>query len=244
MPKAKDYLPRRQGDFNVWQDNFVTRIAAGAVAWLIANSKVLLLQGAQNAYVPLYNAIKVKQNRTTGQVDAHKVGLKVYKSYLRTFVKENVVGNTAIPHEDKKALGINPGRDGKGSRPAIKTAPNVVLKAKGGLVIEVECRVESDSSRPSMHEDADVIEFRIAVSSTPPGGNGVVPPAPGPGDTPPPANYLQATDVFTSKKARFSKTFDDPTLSGKYLYAFARYKNLSDEKKSGPWSEVAHVRIA
>jgi hypothetical protein len=244
MGKRKDYIPRRVGDFYVWQDNFVTRAAAGAMAWLIANAKILLLQAAQNAYVPLYNAAKVKQNRTTAQVDAHKVGLKTYKSFLRTFVKENVAGNTAIPHDDKKALGINPGRDGKGNRSAITTAPVISLKALGGLEIQVECRVESDSSRPSMHEGADVIELRAAISSTPPGGNSGAPPFPVPGDAPPPANYLQATDVSTSKKARFKKILDDPTVTGKYIYVFGRYKNLTDEKKSGPWSQVAHVRIA
>jgi len=244
MSKKKDYIPPKQKDYFDWQDNLVARVVLNATLWLIANSKVLALQAAQTAYLPFYNAIKIKQNRTTQQVDAHKVARKTYTTFLRTFVKENLVNNTSIPHDDKKGLGINPGKDGKGNRLAITTAPGIRLKALGGLEIQVECRVESDSSRPSMHEDADVIELRAAVSSTPPGGNTGTPPFPMPGDAPPPANYLQATDVSTSKKARFKKILDDPTVTGKYIYVFGRYKNLTDEKKSGPWSEMAHVRIA
>jgi hypothetical protein len=243
MSKKKDYIPTKHDKFFIWQGNLVTRVVAAAVAWLIAGSKVSALQAAQAIYEPLYNAIKVKQTRTTAQVDAHKVGRKNYVAFLRTFVKENLVGNTAIPHDDKKALGINAGREGKGHRAPIETAPNVVVESMGGLEILIECRVEADSSRPSMHPEADVIEFRTAVSSTPPGGTTIVNPVPGPGENPPPANYKEATDVFTSKKAKFKKILDEPTLVGKYLYIFARYVNQVDEKKTGPWSEVAHVRI-
>jgi hypothetical protein len=243
MPKGKDYMPDKQKDFIDWQDNLIKQVVLNAIAWLISNGKVSALQAAQAAYLPLYNVIKVKQNRTMKQVDAHQVGRKKYEKILRVFVKENLVGNTAIPHDSKVAMGINPGRNGAGHRSAIDIAPNVVLKALGGLQILVECRVETDTGRPRLHPEADVIEFRSSVSSIAPEGITTSQPNPPRGDNAPPANYKEAKDIQFSSKARFKIELPNPDWAGKYLYAFARYKNITDEAKNGKWSEVAHVRI-
>jgi hypothetical protein len=241
MAKKKDYIPRKQHDFNVWQENLVAKVVLNAALWLIASGKITALQAAQAIFTPLYTAWKVKTTRTQQQIDAYTIGAKTYKAFLRSFVKENLVANTAIPHDDKKMLGINPGREGKGFRKPIDSAPNVVMKALGSLEIGVECRVEADSSRPSMHPEADVIEFRTAISAIGPGGNiGGPPPVPG---QMPPTTWEQALTVSVSTKAKFTMALGNPDLSGMWLYVFARYKNNTDDKKSGKWSEVAHVKI-
>jgi hypothetical protein len=242
MATADDYIPAPDNEFKEFQGNIDDMVTDNEVAWGIPNAVVLELNGKRTAYDLQYTTANTPSTRTTGTIAAHRAGRVIHEKYIRAFVKAHLAGNTAITVEQRKNLGINMGDNIRSVRPKINVAPNVILKALGGQDVLVECRRPEDESRPSMHPDADVIEFRGAISSVPPGGTPAGTPFPIPGD-PPPASWKEALDVSVSTKARFTRVLGDPELAGKYMYIFARYKNNSDDRKSGPWSEVAHVRI-
>jgi hypothetical protein len=243
MAKRADFVPDEDGKFKEWQGNVDDEVTANEIPWSIDHAKVLELNGKRTAYDTVYDTAHKPATRNTGTVAAHRTGRDTHESYMRGFVKTYLINNGAITAEQRKNLKIGTGVVVRSKRPKIEVAPNVNLKALGPLEVLVECRKPEDESRPSMHPDADLIEFRSKICSVGPGGNGGGVPVPIPGDNNPPANYSQAPDVSTSTKARFTHIIDDPEASGLWLYMFARYKNTTDVSKSGPWSQVAHVRI-
>ncbi len=225
MGKKKDYIPKQNLKFYAFIQNLVDLVIANAVAWGILPAKVTELTDARDVYVPLFQAISNPKNRTSAQVDAHKTGRKVFQKYIRAFVKENLINNSLIPHDKKIEMGLNPGSGTHSARPAITTAPVVDLRALGGFRVQAVCRVLSDDNRPSIQQDADGVEFRYLITTASP-----------------PANYKAATETFFSTKARFI-TAIDPADVGKTIYLFARWKNNSDDKKSGPWCDMVLVVI-
>ena len=50
--------------------------------------------------------------------------------------------------------------------------------------------------------------------------------------------------LLMSSKVRITQILDAPELVGKYVYVFARWKNNSDDTKSGPWSLMAFAMIS
>ena len=109
-------------------------------------------------------------------------------------------------------------------RIAIETRPTVKAEMKGGALLKMEFRVEADSTRPSMHEDADVVELKYRIGGTEP-----ISPA-----------QTDNTDTFS--KARHSKQLDVAD-AGQWFYGFARWKNNTDDSKSGPWSVLIKIMI-
>lgn len=227
MSKGKDYIPAKNSLFNDFQQNMVTRVTANATTWGIASGKVTDLTAAQGIYQPLYNAINNPNTRTKAATTAHTAGRKVYEKYLRDFVKENLVFNSSIPIEGKEALRINPGVPHAGSRPAITTKPVLMLQALAGAFVKFTCRVEGDESRPSLHPDANGVEIKVSVGAPP---------------SDPPKIDTDFQYTLFSSKATFKKDAD-PTQIGKRVYAIARWKNNTDDAKSGPWCPVQNVML-
>lgn len=224
MSKSKDYIPASIAKFNEFQTNFVTKVVAGAVAWAIAAGKVTALQAAQAIYVALYNAIADPATKTKGAIHAHRVGMNTFIKYIRTFVNENIRGNAVITAQERIDMGLNPGDGTKTPRPDILTAPVAIITPMGNGVVHFECRVVGDDSRPSIQADADGLEFRFSQGEVPPAG-------------------LEETNhTFFSTKARFNKIAEQHEI-GKKNYFFARWKNTSDDTKSGPWCPMVTITI-
>ena len=112
-----------------------------------------------------------------------------------------------------------------GERPAIDVSPDLQVRAKGGLVVQIQVRSESDGSRPSILPEADGVEVRFKIGGTAP------------------ANYNEPPEVYFSGKARFKKLLE-AGAEGLTIYVFARWKNNADDDKSGPWCpmETAVIR--
>ncbi len=224
MATTRDYIPNRMGDFATWQANLVTKVAAAPASWGLPAPKVTELQAKQTAYLLLYNKITDPNTKTKGAVEQHADGRKTYEKYLRGFVKEFLVNNSAISIEEKISLGINPGTNAGSSRPAIDEEPLLQLRARGALQIVVQVRTETDSTRPSIHPLADGVEIRYTFGSTPPAG------------------VAECREVFFSTKARFKKTMS-ADVEGKSIYMYARWSNTTDDTKNSGWSQVESVVV-
>jgi len=122
------------------------------------------------------------------------------------------------------------------SRPAIDVKPDVILRAKEGMRMQVECRLEHDQTRPSKHKDCDVVEFRHWFN-TAPTSVGTDPTNPAPLAT---ATVVKI--IGESGRAKFIIQFAE-TDAGKILNLEARWKNSKENHKSGPWCEVVSARV-
>lgn len=130
----------------------------------------------------------------------------------------------AYTDTDKETLNI-PLRDTTLTpRPVIEVIPVVSIDSKAGARIDVRCRISTDASRASMHPDADAIEARYHIGTTPP------------------ANAAACTNMLTSGKALF--TIDAGTDNeGMKFYLFCRYINVLDKQKNGAYSAVTVVTV-
>jgi hypothetical protein len=225
MSSGKNYIPSALADFIPWQGNLVTKVGTNATEWNISTAKVTALTDAQGVYLPLYEKVANPATKTKGAVKAQEDGRKEYEKFIRAFVKENLINNSAITAEQKINMGLNPGNSSHSARPKITTAPFVLLSSLGNLQIKLTFRTEDDESRPSIQPDSDGVEMRVLIASEPP------------------KNSSELKDVLFSTKARFTHILNDPTFAGQTLYVVARWKNNSDPAKSGPWSGIASVLI-
>ena len=199
MASIKDYIPATILGFHNWQINLVGRVVLNAATWNIDPLEVTDLQAQQGIYTPLYTAATTEATKTKGAIYGLKQQTKLYKKYIRNFVKTHLAFNPAVTGQQKIDLKINPGGNAPSPRPHILTAPNVVIKSKGNLLVVIECRVDGDSSRPSIHPDANGVELRGSIGTVPP------------------ANFEDTIKLGISSKARINYLTDDPLNAGKTI---------------------------
>lgn len=248
MAADTDYVPAPDGEFFDWQKDLVDEVVANEVPWGIPNTKILEIQAKRTAYNAKYTLANSLSTKTAGTTGAHRSERKVYEKYLRSFVKEYLVANSAITVQERIDIGINTGEITGGSRPAIVTSPHTSMKSLGGGFVEFENRVESDSSRPSRHEDSDGLDIRYAI--IPFRDTGGSTPEPVPGDpVPPPSTQTggmptpeQCPHHHFSTKAKFKLELGTSNI-GKLVVVYTRWKNNANPEKSGPYITipVAHL---
>ncbi|MFN0275274.1 MAG: hypothetical protein ACKVPJ_05990, partial [Chitinophagales bacterium] len=156
--------------------------------------------------------------------EAHRAGRKVYEKYVRDWAGERLLYNSAISVQQRSTLQITIKDTVKTARPAIESAPFVDVEARKGARIVIECRVNGDSSRASIHPDADEVEVRYTVATTVP------------------ASPADCNLTETSTKAKFTLELDIAD-AGKKFNGFFRWKNTTDKSKSGPWSLLVSTTI-
>jgi hypothetical protein len=224
MSTATDYIPRKNLEFFNWQDNFMTKVAANLLPWAISNPDFVIVQALQTPYVPAFNKIKNKQSATQNDHVAHDSLKADYEAGIRVFVKQWITGNTKITDSQANELGV-PKRDTiLTPRPKINTSPFTKGTSEDGANILYVCRVDADSTRSSRHADADGVELVYIVGTTPP------------------ANPAGCNKSVISTKSRFYVQHDIAD-TGKKVFGYLRWKNVSDSSKSGPWSTLLTTTI-
>jgi len=87
----------------------------------------------------------------------------------------------------------------------------------GGCKVRVSCRTASDSSRASMHPNADGVEIKYAL-----------------GEAPANVDACPNKEVFAKSRFIVSLATAD---AGKRIYAYLRWRTNSNPEKNGPWSD-------
>jgi len=210
--------------FFTFFDYLQGQVTANMVAWNIPVANAGALSAAFLVYKPLYNAIVNKQTRTSQQVDDHTAGRKTAEDFIQPFANEFIINNSAISNSTKEALGFNPPTSERHERPQIEDVPFAAMDALPGSRIEFTCRTQSDASRASMHPDADVVEVRYIIASTPP------------------ATVNDSTQKEVSTKAKFNIELNAAD-AGKKIFAFVRWRNNSEPEKSGPFGDMLTTTV-
>ncbi len=240
---AGDYIPHAYSKFNNWQKQLVKGLltdpltgdvtafppAPGAdpanwEIWKIPQADMQKLVNGQATYQPYYDDWSDEDARNKTIVENHKREYGIYVKLIRKFVARWLRNNGKVKSGSKAGLGLTVPDTKRTSRAKIETRPLVKAEMKGGALLKLQFRVEGDSTRTSMHPDADVVELKYRIGGTEPAS---------------PAETNQ-TDTFS--KARYHMQLDMAD-AGKFFYGFARWKNNTDNSKSGPWSLLIMIMI-
>jgi len=221
----KDYIPGADGKFDTFQDDLIKGVSPNLVTWGIPQADFDLLTPLQAAWNTAWGKAKNKKTRNSGDVEAKDEARKKYEKAIRQFVQQWLAPNRKVSNEELIELGLTPRKEGSSERPAIKDAPDVSFSARNGAVIEVKCRIKQDSSRASIHPDADGAELCYKIGE------------------PAPKNEEECTKSIVITKATYLLKLK-LAYAGKKIYGYARWVNLSDEKKSGPYSKQAGTVIS
>jgi hypothetical protein len=142
-----------------------------------------------------------------------------------------MAGSSDITNEDRNVLNLKLRDKTITRRGKIDDKPIIGLSVIGGGQIKARVRTTTDASRASMHDLADLIEFRYFIANNNPSVPGPVPP-PQTGDVP---LLSQATNTVISKRAIFEIDLGTDNI-GKYLIGFFRWVNTTNAANNGPWT--------
>lgn len=218
-----DYIPRKNVAFFNFQKNMVQMVVTNAAAWGIPPAAVGAFQTASAVYSPHWQNISNPATKTKGMVLMHNQSRKRFEKTVRQFVNQWLASNTALKVGDKTNLGLKERESKKHRRPHLLAAPDVYVMSHPGSRMLVVCREEGDSTRPSIPKYADGVEVAYSVGTRP-------------------AHVGETTEHFVTLKARPEIRLETGT-AGKFFYAFARWVNLRDHTKNGPWSNPAEGMV-
>ncbi|MEP7169698.1 MAG: hypothetical protein ABI855_10045, partial [Bacteroidota bacterium] len=192
--------------------------------WGITDGKATELDETFDAYNLLYSAITNKKTRTPQQVEDHREGRDAAQDYIEGFANEFIISNSAISNAACESLGFNRKADQRSERPVIEQTVFGEMKSMPGSRIKFTCRTQSDASRASMLDIADEVEVRYVIDTLP-------------------ATWQNCPNIVTSTKAIFSIELE-PETAGKMIYAYLRWKNSTDIKKSGPYGNRVSAMVS
>ena len=157
---AKDYIPRANVKFNLFQQNLVKPVVLNAATWGIPIAEANALAGASAVYGDLYKAISTKQSCTTAQRDAYKIFQSKYEKQIRKFVNAHLRDNKNIDHDKLMIMGVKVRGKKRKSRSAIADTVLLLIEANTGCRIRFICRLPEHEGKTSLHPEADGVERR------------------------------------------------------------------------------------
>lgn len=227
-------MPTRVPDDNAGFDTYINTstdhllLGTTPVNWdrlLLTNAEMDDWSDYRDAWNVLYGQWGNPNTRTKTVTDDKNDLKKNFRTFTKPLLNR-MSGASGITNADREALHIPVPDPNPTESPAIEVAPVVSLTAKQGGFMQIVCTVEEDSSRASMHPDADAIEVKIKI---------------GPADGTAPATPDDCVLQLLSTKAKFN--YEAGTVNAaKRIWIFCRYRNLKNSANNGPWSEV-HTAI-
>lgn len=258
MSRSKDYIPSNASDFNNFQANLNTKVAANGATWNILANMVTELNDRSTAFALVYAAIVNVETRTRQQVLAYNEFRQTYDPFLRSFCQSFLTNNVVIPIDERKALGLNPrGLNPPSKRPKISTSPIVKLVPLGGGEVKFMFKVEASNKRTGRHPDSNGVNvyYRfLPVNAAVP-----APPIQVPPPTDQPQDEATNTDAKTSDelngiptdgfehyfstKASFTQQLGLANI-GKVLHVYACWVNTTNPANNSGFSMVSTVVIS
>jgi len=224
MGAKKRFIPLRDDEFFNWQGNFVTLLLLYAVGWGIPLAAVTALSARRAEYEPLYHKAQNKTTRTKADVIAHRQMRDTYEGEIRAFVRKY---GDFIPDTGKADLNLTIRDTEPSPGGPIDDVPSVKVAGVGGGTIKVWCKVTEDKTLPSMHPDANVVEYRYILLET--------------GDVAP-SDPEDCPKGDSSSRARFTIKAGAKN-AGKRFYGFFRWVNNHRPRQEGDWTNAISVIV-
>jgi len=218
---ARDYIPAPDGDFHIWQNNFVTYVNTHLADLGLVAGDVAPINTAQATWTTDYPAQTAAQAARQAKDDARASLEGVIRPLVRRLQASPDVDNA-----ERAAMGI--------------TVPDQELSPKGGpptsrpvVRVDTSQRLQhtihlADESTPTSKARPDgVMSAEVWVKVAPAGD-------------PPPADPKELTFLAVDTRTPYTTDFDGAD-AGKTAHYMLRWVSTTGEK--GPWSETASATV-
>ena len=217
MPNTKRF-PTRDDERNTFYNQSIEYLITNKVRLNLSAGHEASLDGKRTEWNSVYPKAKnpavatkpIRERKNELIVEIEKEIREVYAD----------IPASVLTLDDRSTLNI-PERDSEPTpRPVILDSPIIKVNSLEGAQMEFICRTDTDSTRASMHKDADGIELVYKIGE------------------PAPTFPAECNRNHISTKAKFVLKLD-LSDSGKKMTGFARWKNNTNSEKSGPWSSFS-----
>jgi len=220
---AKDYIPRGKNEFFTFQQALVTTITNNATAWNLPAADVSDLSGASAEHKTLYQITGNSKHCTATQREDYNKFRTAYEKQIRKFVNRCLRDNPDASASVLRSAGIKQMGKLRRSRSKIDTAVDLYAKSMEGCRVKYYCRIQNHDGKASLHPEADAVEIRYAIGTRP-------------------ANYAECPHSVIIKKAHPVLVLNE-NLHGQFIYAFARWVNLTKPDHSGPYGNMVMAML-
>lgn len=217
-----DYMPDKEGEFNLWQINFMTYLVANATAWGVPADVVTEAQGLQTKWTTAYAKSSNAQNRTRADTGIKNGAHKVYKKRLRSIVSEYVVNSSKVSNDDREHMGITIKSDQRTPAPVPTSSPIGRIDYSRRMLHLIYF---SDSESSSRGKPEGVYGCEIWIKRG--------------GEEPKSNTEFTYLAIDTKSPYQMSFTLED---IGKRMYYLSRWINTRGE--TGPWSIIISAVVA
>jgi hypothetical protein len=215
------YIPRPDADFNEWQEQFMSYLAANLARFGLQSADIAELNNLKMDWFIKYSVTTDPAQRTPPAVLAKTEQRKVYEKALRAFAIEHLIHNSKLTNADRLSLGLTVPKDTRTPVPVPETSPSfrVLMPEQRRLVIEFyDETAEKRAKPPGVHG----AEIRHAILAAPP------------------EHLDELTHSAFDTRSPFTLDYDESDR-GKTVYLCLRWENTRGEK--GPWSPLASAII-
>jgi hypothetical protein len=239
-------VPKSDSEFDQYIQNTTTYILAGSPTTNGARLGLTPIEiadwtSARDQWIIIYPKY-TNTNTRTKTITQQKNLLKADFIEFSQPLLKRIDSSASVDEADRNVFNVPLPDRTPTPRGVINAIPYINLKAIGGGMIEVRVRTQEDGSRASRHPLADGVEVRYKLVAQ----GGVALPAPGGnnsgGQDLPPVAASECNNSITSGKALF-KIDVGQLNSGKIMYCFLRWVNISVSANSGQWSGVMQVLV-
>ena len=101
-----DYIPNADGDFNLWQIQFMGGVQPNLTAWGIPTATFTALQALQTPWTTTWAKASDTNSHTSSDVQAKNDARAPYEKSIRAFVQQYLAHNNAVSNTQKQNIAI------------------------------------------------------------------------------------------------------------------------------------------
>jgi hypothetical protein len=217
----KDYIPRGDEDFDIFQNNVFTTASAKTSQWQIQSSAIAELSVQRTRWVTAIAAYHITATRTPAVTQEKNDARKNYESPLRNFIQGQLVHNNKVTDADRRSMGL-PVYDRTPTTPSAPTSRTdtyVDFSQMAQHIIHVRNEETKSTVKPE-----HVVGFELWRKIG--------------GETTPSFDEMQLVEQVPRSPHTLTYTYAD---RGKNVWYLTRWVNTRGEK--GPWSEYVSAIV-
>ena len=219
---SRDFIPRRDANFNLWQDSLVEYTEQNLIPWGIAENDFTALKSIQRNWIIAFTKASNKQNRTAADVMAKDEAGVDFKKVIRVFVAQWLANNTNVNDADRTRMGLTVKTGTRTATLKPASYPVATIDFSTRLRHTIHFSDEASPLRKAKPEGVHGCEIYMKVD----------------GDAP--RDVTEMTYVATNTATPYVLTFDG-TKAGKTIYYWLRWVNTRGE--CGPWSNTISAMV-
>ena len=219
--KRKDYMPYKDSEFDILQNNVYTMSVKNATQWLIPAQHIATLEAPRirwNAAITAYNDPAKRTSAVTQEKNDAK---KAYIAVLRPFIQGQLMHNDRVSDANRRNLDL-PVYDRKPTRP-LPPATRTEMEVKFSQIMRHTLQVRDSESKRAA-KPAHVIGFELWRRIG--------------GDTMPKYDEMQFVEMVIHSPHTLNYTSDERSRT---IWYASRWVNTRGEK--WPWSALVSAIV-